>query len=103
MASHSGALLSCDTTQSVISNIMLQSYHCHHDLVTECMIANTGQHDIVDNVSNIIINIMTLCWRFNYALTLVGGVSLKDSAALWYNFPSSAQRSSGQARLSVYR
>jgi len=55
MASHSGALLSCDTTVSLISNIMLHSCQCHHDLLTECMIANTGQHDIVDNVSNIII------------------------------------------------
>lgn len=36
-------------------------------------------------------------------LTLVVGVSLKESAAWWYRPPSSAQRSSGQARLRVYR
>lgn len=36
-------------------------------------------------------------------LTLVGGVSLKDSLAWWYSPPSSAHRSSGQARLRVYR
>lgn len=53
------------------------------------MIANTGQHDIVDNfiiitsIIIIILVVMALGWRFhNYALTFVGGVSLKDSAAL---------------------
>ena len=36
-------------------------------------------------------------------ITFVGGVSRKESVALWYRLPSSAHRASGQARLSVYR
>ncbi len=32
---------------------MLQGCHCQHDRVTECMIANTGQQDIVLEVTRL--------------------------------------------------
>jgi hypothetical protein len=74
VASPTGALLRCGTTLTLISNVMLQSYHCHHDLVTECMIANTGQHDIVDNVSNydIVLEVPQLCTDLGWWSKLEG-------------------------------